>query len=426
MKKVFALVDCNNFYASCERVFDPKLENRPVVVLSNNDGCIIARSNEAKDLGIPMGAPLFKNQDFLKQHNVAIFSANFALYGDLSARVMESLEDFTPHVDIYSVDEAFIDLSGFGNNLLAQGARLRDTVKRWTGIPLSVGIAETKTLAKLANRLAKKTPSAHNVFDLLDPDRRRIVLAETDIDKLWGIGRNITRSLNELGIYSALDLHDAPIDVIRKRFGATVMRTVYELRGRACIELEEQPPDKKTIIFTRSFGHMVTSHDELKEAVTTFATRAAAKLRRHGLLTGCLWVSAQTNHYNTFDEQCRDALAMPFARPTDHTGALIKAALAGLARLYRPGYRYKRAGVMLFDLIAAEKYAPTLFDNTDHTRGDDLMAALDSINGKLGNIPGRDIVQFGGAGIHNNWRMNQTRLSRRYTTRWEDLPIVKA
>ena len=288
MKKVFALVDCNNFYASCERVFDPKLENRPVVVLSNNDGCIIARSNEAKDLGIPMGAPLFKNQDFLKQHNVAIFSANFALYGDLSARVMESLEDFTPHVDIYSVDEAFIDLSGFGNNLLAQGARLRDTIKRWTGIPLSVDIAETKTLAKLANRLAKKTPSAHNVFDLLDPDRRRIVLAETDIGKLWGIGRNITRSLNELGIYSALDLHDAPIDVIRKRFGATVMRTVYELRWRACIELEEQPPDKKTIIFTRSFGHMVTSHDELKEAVTTFATRAAAKLRRHGLLTGCL------------------------------------------------------------------------------------------------------------------------------------------
>ncbi|MGA0393236.1 MAG: Y-family DNA polymerase, partial [Rhodospirillales bacterium] len=361
MKKIFALVDCNNFYASCERVFEPKLENRPVVVLSNNDGCIIARSNEAKALGIPMGAPLFKNEDFLKQHNVAIFSANFALYGDLSGRVMDSLEDFTPHVDVYSVDEAFIDLSGIPGDLIAHGTVLKDTVRRWTGIPLSVGIAPTKTLAKLANRLAKKTPDANNVFSLLNQKRRRDILAATDVSKLWGIGRNITPKLNELGIFTALDLHNAPIDIIRKRFGATIMRTVYELRGEPCIELEEQPPDKKTIIFTRSFGHMVTSHDELKEAVSTYATRAAAKLRRHGLLTGCLWVSAQTNHYNTFDEQCRDAISMPFTQPTDHTGALVKAALAGLARLYRPGYRYKRAGVMLFDLIVKERYAPRLF-----------------------------------------------------------------
>jgi DNA polymerase V len=426
MKKIFALADCNNFYASCERVFAPQLENRPVVVLSNNDGCIIARSSEAKELGIPMGAPLFKNKDFLKQHNVAIFSANFALYGDLSARVMESLESFTPHVDVYSVDEAFIDLTGIkrgiASNLTAYGATIRDTVKRWTGVPISIGIAETKTLAKLANQRAKNVPEADGVFDLLDAGHRRGVLAATDINKLWGVGRNITPKLNELGIYSALDLHNAPIDIIRKRFGATIMRTVYELRGHPCIELEDQPPDKKTIIFTRSFGHMVSSHDELKEAVATFATRAAAKLRRHGLLTGCLWVSAQTNHYNTFDEQCRDVLAMPLTQPTDHTGALIKAAHAGLARLYRPGYRYKRAGVMLFDLTAKERYTPTLFDKADTKRGDSLMATLDRINGKLG----RDVVQFGGAGIHNNWRMNQTRLSRRYTTRWEDLPIVKA
>jgi DNA polymerase V len=425
MKKNFALVDCNNFYASCERVFEPKLENRPVVVLSNNDGCIIARSNEAKALGIPMGAPLFKNEDFLKQHNVAIFSANFALYGDLSGRVMDSLEDFTPHVDVYSVDEAFIDLSGIPGDLIAHGTVLKDTVRRWTGIPLSVGIAPTKTLAKLANRLAKKTPDANNVFSLLDQKRRRDILAATDVSKLWGIGRNITPKLNELGIFTALDLHNAPIDIIRKRFGATIMRTVYELRGEPCIELEEQPPDKKTIIFTRSFGHMVTSHDELKEAVSTFATRAAAKLRRHGLLTGCLWVSAQTNHYNTFDEQCRDAISMPFTQPTDHTGALVKAALAGLARLYRPGYRYKRAGVMLFDLIVKERYAPSLFDAPGTERNDQLMKALDTINHTLA-APGCDAVQFGGAGIHANWRMNQTRLSRRYTTRWADLPVVKA
>jgi len=438
MKKIFGLVDCNNFYSSCERVFAPHLESRPVVVLSNNDGCIIARSSEAKDLGIPMGAPLFKYKDFLKQHNVAIFSANFALYGDLSQRVMESLESFNPQVDVYSVDEAFIDLSGldggFRTGLLDHGARLRDTVQRWTGIPVSIGIAETKTLAKLANRLAKKTPPAanmgnagNNVFDLLDPQHRQTVLAATDIKDLWGIGRNITPKLNELGIFSALDLYNAPIDIIRKRFGATIMRTVYELRGQPCIELEDQPPDKKTIIFTRSFGHRVSRHDELKEAVASYASRAAAKLRRHGLLTGCLWVSAQTNHYNTFDEQCRDALAMPLPQPTDHTGTLIKAALAGLARLYRPGYRYKRAGVMLFDLVAKKNYAPTLFDQTDTKHGDDLMAALDTINQKLGrNARGHDVVQFGGGGIHTNWRMNQTRLSRRYTTRWADLPIVKA
>lgn len=424
-QKIFALVDCNNFYASCERVFAPELENRPVVVLSNNDGCIIARSNEAKALGIPMGAPLFKNEAFLKDHNVAIFSANFALYGDLSGRVMDSLEDFTPNVDIYSVDEAFIDLTGVSRDLITYSATMRDTIKRWTGIPISIGMAPTKTLAKLANRLAKKTPSFNGVFDLLDPTQCREVLGKTDVSKLWGIGRNITPKLNELGIFTALDLHNAPIDVIRKRFGATIMRTVYELRGEPCIELEEQPPDKKTIVFTRSFGHMVASHDELKEAVTSFATRAAAKLRRHGLLTGCLWVSAQTNHYNTFEEQCKDALEIPFTQPTDHTGSLIKAALTGLARLYRPGYRYKRAGVMLFDLIAKENYAPTFFDAPDNGRGDCLMGALDAINRKLAP-PGRDAVQFGGAGIHNNWRMNQTRLSRRYTTRWEDLPVVKA
>ncbi len=422
MKKIFALVDCNNFYASCERVFAPQLEKKPVVVLSNNDGCIIARSNEAKKLGIPMGAPLFKNADFLKLHNVAIFSANFALYGDLSHRVMDSLAAFTPQVEIYSVDEAFIDLTGLGDDLVAYGHAIRKSVHRWTGIPISVGIAETKTLAKLANELAKKHPDADGVLDLLDTERRRKILATIDIGDLWGIGRNLNRALNDLGITTALNLHDAPIPMIRKRFGATVMRTVYELRGIPCIELESQPPPKQTIVFTRSFGHKVTTHDELKEAVSTFATRAAAKLRRHNLLTGCLWVSAQTNHFNTFEAQCRDALAIPFERPTNHTGSLIKAALGGLKRLYRPGYRYKRAGVMLFDLIPEEQYTPSLFDGVDDGRSGCLMNALDTLNRKLG----RDAVQFGGVGVHQNWRMNQNRLSRRYTTRWADLPVVRA
>ncbi|MEX2450313.1 MAG: Y-family DNA polymerase [Rhodospirillales bacterium] len=422
MQKVFALVDCNNFYASCERVFAPSLENRPVVVLSNNDGCIIARSNEAKTLGIPMGAPLFKNEALLKRHGVEVFSANFALYGDLSQRVMTSLETFSPQVEVYSIDEAFLDLTGLPHDLRMHGQAMRRIVKRWTGIPISVGIAATKTLAKLANDLSKKRPETGDVLDLTRNEDRLAVLATVSVGDLWGIGRNLAPKLNDLGIRSALDLHDAPIDVIRKRFGAAVMRTVYELRGHACIEIEHHPADRKTVIFSRSFARPVTHLDELKEAVAAFAARAAAKLRRHRLLCGGLRVSARTNRFNGFDKQCKDAAAMALPAPTNHTGALTRAALDGLETIFRTGHRYKKAGIVLWDLTPETCHVPALFEKTDNGRGASLMTALDAINRKLG----REAVQFGGPGVHANWRMNQKLLSPRYTTRWEDLPVVRA
>ncbi|MEQ8196163.1 MAG: Y-family DNA polymerase, partial [Rhodospirillales bacterium] len=347
---------------------------------------------------------------------------NFALYGDLSQRVMTSLEKFSPHVDVYSIDEAFLDLTGLSDDRIAHGQMMRRAVKRWTGIPISVGIAATKTLAKLANDLAKKQPETGGVLDLTRTEDRLAVLAATEAGELWGIGRNLAPKLNDLGIRTARDLHDAPIDVIRKRFGAGVMRTVYELRGHACIETKHHPADRKTVIFSRSFARPVTQLGELKEAVGAFAARAAAKLRHHRMLCGGLRVSARTGRFDGSDPQCKDAAAMTLPAPTNHTGAIARAALDGLEAIFRTGHRYKKAGIVLWDLTPEACHVPALFDKADDGRGTALMTALDAINRKLG----REAVQFGGPGVHTNWRMNQNRLSPRYTTRWNELPVAKA
>ncbi|MCH7635014.1 MAG: Y-family DNA polymerase, partial [Proteobacteria bacterium] len=279
MPRIFGLADCNNFYVSCERVFDPTLRRRPVVVLSNNDGCIIARSEEAKALGIPMGAAFFEVRPLIRRHRVEVFSSNYALYGDMSQRVMESFAAFTPEVEVYSIDEAFLGLGGFsGRDIAAYCREIRAKIGQWVGLPISIGTAETKTLAKLAARLAKKSPGG--VFDLSSSPLRRRLLAATEVGDVWGVGSRLARMLKAGGVHSALDLHDAPDAWIRKRMAVTGLRTAMELRGVSCIDLERQPPPKQTTVVSRTFARPVERLDELGDAVSTFAARAAEKLRR--------------------------------------------------------------------------------------------------------------------------------------------------
>ena len=285
MPPLFALADCNNFYASCERVFNPKLAGRPAIVLSNNDGCVVARSNEAKALGIAMGVPAFQIRHLIRKHDVQVFSSNYALYGDLSQRVMETLQQFSPEVEVYSIDEAFLNLSGFTNiNLTDYGRRIRATVKQWTGIPVSVGIAETKTLAKIANHVAKRTEGTDGVFDFTAWPDRDSVLARVLVEEVWGIGPNYARLLTQHGITTALGLRDADDHWIQKQMGVVGLRTVHELRGISCLPLEQCPPPKQGITCSRSFGRPVTTLAEMREAVAAYTARAAEKLR--GLVRG--------------------------------------------------------------------------------------------------------------------------------------------
>lgn len=414
--RLFALVDCNNFYVSCERVFDPALEGRPVVALSNNDGCVIARSEEAKALGIPMGAPLFRVRPLIREHGVRVYSSNYALYGDMSGRVMASLAEFAPDVEVYSIDEAFLDIAGAGRRGAARyGREIRAKIHRWTGIPVSIGIAETKTLAKLAAGIAKGSPDGVFAFP------QAVALARTEVGDVWGIGRRHAAMLKASGILTALDLRSAALGWARKRMGLGGARTVLELGGTACLDLETQPAEKKTTTVSRSFAHPVEELDALRDAVSVFAARAAAKLRRGRLLAGGVTVFIHTNRFAESGPQYHDAATRPLASPTSHTGDITGAALSALERIFRPGLRYKKAGVLLFELIAEEKAPLTLFGaGGDSGRGGRLMKAFDEINRKFG----RGLIRYGSA--RPGWRMNQACRSPHYTTRWEDLPRVAA
>ena len=414
--RLFALVDCNNFYVSCERVFDPALEGRPVVALSNNDGCVIARSEEAKALGIPMGAPLFRVRPLIREHGVLVYSSNYALYGDMSGRVMAGLSEFAPDVEVYSIDEAFLDLAGApGGDAARYGREIRAKIRRWTGIPVSIGIARTKTLAKLAAGIAKKSPNGVFAFP------RAGDLALTEVGDVWGIGRRHAAMLKAGGILTALDLRHAAPAWARKRMGLGGARTVLELGGTACLDLETQPPQKKTTTVSRSFAHPVEDLDALRDAVSVFSGRAAAKLRRARLLAGAVTVFIHTNRFSGKDRQYHNAATRVLASPTSHTGDITGAALSALEQIFRPGLRYKKAGVLLFDLIAEERAPLTLFGaGANDGPGRRLMGAFDEINRKFG----QGLIRYGSA--RPGWRMNQAHRSPRYTTRWEDLPRVIA
>lgn len=419
---VYALADCNNFYASCERVFDPSLRGRPVVVLSNNDGCIVARSNEAKALGIPMGVPYHEWEPFIRRHGVRVRSSNYALYADMSRRVMRVLARGVPMLEAYSIDEAFLGLSGFARQRLSPLAReLRARVLQWTGIPVSVGVGPSKTLAKVCNKLAKRDPERGGVMNWLeaaDPDG---LLATLRAEDVWGVGGRLAPALEAMGIRTALDLARADPNRMRQCFNVCVMRTVLELRGSACYPLGESPPDRQTIVCSRTFGSAVTEHRSLREAVAAYTATAAEKLRAQHCLAGGLRVFIMTNPFTPSGDHYANTALRRFPLPTANTPALIGAALGGLAEILRPGLAYKRAGVMLAD-IAPDRPAQTdLFLGHDPRAGL-LMDAMDRVNGEWG----RDTLFFAATGIAREWGMRQRRLSPRHTTRWDELPVARA
>ena len=422
MPPIFALVDCNNFYASCERVFNPKLNGRPIVVLSNNDGCVVARSNEAKALGIGMGVPEFQIRPLLRAHRVHVFSSNYTLYGDMSQRVMETLEQFSPDVEVYSIDEAFLSLVGFERrNLVEHGRLIRRTVQQWTGIPVSVGIAETKTLAKIANRIAKRTPDTGGVFDLLACPDREALLGRVAVEDVWGIGPNHARLLKQQGITTARQLAGADDQWIRKRMGVVGLRLVMELRGVSCLDLEQCPAPKQSLTCSRAFGKLINTFAEMEEAVSVYTSRVAEKLRRGGLATTVLTVCLTTNAFKE-GPQYSNALTLNLPVVTDSTSELIRCALHGIRTIYRDGYLYKKAGVILTGLVPANQTQADLFDDRDRGRSKRLMSALDSINDRWG----AGTLHYASSGITKAWKTQFHRRSPAYTTDWDELPVVTA
>jgi DNA polymerase V len=413
MAQYIGLCDCNNFYVSCERVFNPKLEGQPVIVLSNNDGCAVARSNEAKALGIKMGAPIFQIQELIDQHQVQVFSSNYALYGDLSNRVMQTLHNFTPDIEVYSIDEAFL---GFSEEVSeAAIATIRTTVKRWTGIPVSVGLASTKTLAKIANQQAKQRDG---VYILEHPES---VLAELPVSEIWGIGRQSTKKLKAHGINTALDLQQAELRWIRRQMGIVGVRTVQELRGIPCLPLELVPQPRKTCCVSRSFGRPVTELQDLREAIATHTARAAYKLRRDDLAASLLTVFIATNRFNQDEPYFRSATTIGLPYPTNNAITLTKTALRALAPLYQAGYRYQKAGIWLSELSPASQMQRDLFINPQNQeKARKLMTVMDSLNQQFGT----GTLRCAAEGMQRSWQTKAQRRSPRYTTQWDELLTV--
>ena len=431
---MFALVDGNNFYVSCERAFRPALKNRPVVVLSNNDGCAIARSNEAKALGIRMGAPWFECRELAEQHGVVALSANFALYGDMSDRMMSIAAGLGPGQEIYSIDESFIDMAGVQGDLTDRARRVRERVLQWTGIPTGIGIAPTKTLAKLANHISKsadRKPGSYpielarvcNLASLPASDLDAVFQA-TAVGDVWGIGRRIAEQLNEGGVVTVLDLIRLDPATVRRRWSVVLERTVRELQGQQCITLEDQPPPKKEIAFTRSFGGAVTELADLVAAVTRFASGAAVKLRAQGSKAGQLQVFAHTSAFRPGPKYSR-SLILPLRRPTDDSVVLVNAAVRGIEAIYRPGFNFAKAGVMLLDLQDGHIEQGELDLEPEPQARGQLMGALDRLNDRYG----RGTVLLGSAGVkgpQRQFEMRQNLLTPQYTTCWADLPVAKA
>ena len=416
---MIALVDCNNFYASCERVFQPKLENQPIVVLSNNDGCVIARSNEAKALGIKMGAPAFKMKEIFENNKVNVFSSNFALYGDLSSRVMQILAQQSPAIEIYSIDEAFLDFTGIMKpNKFS--ISLRSRVKQWTGIPVSIGVAPTKTLAKVANHVAKKHKK-NGVFVLKNKATIQEVLKYVPVDELWGIGRRYAKFLSQRGFQTAYDLANASESWIRTNMTVNGLRMVKELKGIACHVLENQPPRKKNICTSRSFGMDVKELTELKEAVANYATMCAMKLRKEGSLAGSVLVFIKTNPFKNEGHQYNNCQKFILEVPTNDSLELTKKALTVLDTIYRKGYAYKKAGVIVSNIVPDSSRQMSLFSEQDPFKTKNIMQAMDHINQTMG----RNKVRLAIQGFDRKWRLKQEKLSPCYTTRFSDMLNVK-
>lgn len=421
---MFALCDVNSFYASCETVFRPDLKGRPVVVLSNNDGCVIARSPEAKPF-VKMGEPYFKQKDMFRRHGIIAFSSNYELYADMSNRVMTTLEELSPRCEIYSIDEAFCDLTGVRNcrDLTDFGREIRETVLRRTHLTVGVGIAQTKTLAKLANHAAKQWQrQTGGVVDLSNLERQRKLMALLPVDEVWGVGRRISKKLESMGIDTVLKLADTDIRFIRKHFNVVLERTVRELRGEPCLGLEEFAPVKQEIVCSRSFGGRITEYYEMRQAICSYASRAAEKLR--GEHQYCRFISAfvKTSPFALNEPYYGNSATVKLLTPTQDSRDIITAATKCLDAIWRDGHRYQKAGVMLGDFYSQGVAQLNLFDdNAPRQNSEKLMEVLDHLNAK----DGRGTLYFAGQGIQTAWQMKREMLSPRYTTRFSDLPVVR-
>ena len=421
---MFALCDVNSFYASCETVFRPDLKGRPVVVLSNNDGCVIARSPEAKPF-VKMGEPYFKQKDMFRRHGIIAFSSNYELYADMSNRVMTTLEELSPRCEIYSIDEAFCDLTGIRNcrDLTDFGKEIRETVLRRTHLTVGVGIAQTKTLAKLANHAAKQWQrQTGGVVDLSNLERQRKLMALLPVDEVWGVGRRISKKLEAMGIKTVLQLADTDIRFIRKHFNVVLERTVRELRGEPCLGLEEFAPVKQEIVCSRSFGGRITEYHEMRQAICSYASRAAEKLR--GEHQYCRFISAfvKTSPFALNEPYYGNSASVKLLTPTQDSRDIITAATKCLDAIWRDGHRYQKAGVMLGDFYSQGVAQLNLFDdNAPRKNSEKLMEVLDHLNAK----GGRGTLYFAGQGIQTVWQMKREMLSPRYTTRFSDILSVR-
>lgn len=420
--KPIALIDCNNFYCSCERVFNPKLTGKPVIVLSNNDGMPISRSEEAKAIGIDMAKPIFELRDIIKKHNVQVFSSNYTLYADYSRRIMETLRQFSPEVEEYSIDEAFVGLRGFENRDLTEyGREIKATVYQWTGIPVAVGIAPTKTMAKIASKIAKKSVKAKGVLDLTNPKYQEIALKRFDVGDIWKCGPARSTLLKSHGINTAWDLRNARLEWIDKKMGVEGTRMVRELRGEQCIPLELVKQQKKRIGCGRSFGRKVESLLEIKECLASHIADAAVRLRRDHQVAGAINIYLQTNPHSN-GPQYNNGISVEFPMATDETGEMIRWATKAVEKIYKPGYIYKRVQVDMDKLCSNAGIQQNLFIKRDRQKQVQLMGALDKVNQVFG--VGR--LRYLAEGIEKDWKTRFEYRSPRYTTRWDELLVVKA
>jgi DNA polymerase V len=418
-EEVFALVDCNSFYVSCERAFTPKFRGKPVVVLSNNDGCVVSRSNEAKALGIKMGVPLHHIKDLVKEHNVYVYSSNYTLYGDMSARIMRILSEFTPELEIYSIDEAFLDLKGFDHNaLIAYAENIKETIYKYTSIPVSLGIGPTKVLAKLSNKVAKKTPTG--VYSILHESDPVKTLKEFSVEDIWGVGRKSAEKLKAKGILSAFDMINATPSLVREMLTVVGARIQDELKGKSCISLEEAPKKKKQIVSSRSFGDLLTDIEPIKEAVANHATRLSEKLRQEGSVCNSFQVFLHTNAFRNQDVQYHGVATVNLPFGTNETNLLIGYALTAVESIYREKLNFKKCGIIGMEICPHDEAQLNLFADNKAELFRPMIKVMDEINSRFGT----QTLKFGSCGVRKHWEMRADHKSKCYTTRFQDLVVV--
>jgi DNA polymerase V len=420
---MFALVDCNNSYASCERVFNPNLQGKPVAILSNNDGCVISRSDEAKSLNLPMGAPIFKWERFCREHGIHVLSSNYPLYGDMSSRVMNILKQFTPDIEIYSIDESFLEFKNFkiGYDYNTYGAVIKTRIKKWTGIPTSVGIAPTKALSKVANKIARKFPEQTKGVYVIDTEEKRIkALKWTKIKDIWGIGRKLSKRLEAKGCKTAYDFIQLPDAWVKRNFSVIEARLKRDLEGLPTLQLEEYDTVKKAIATTRSFEYTYSDIDNIKERVSTFATRCAEKLRKQGSSCHVIVVSLSSDRYKVGLEQHYASRSINLSCPTNSSLILSSCAVSAVMSIFKQGIKYKRAGVVVTGLVPEDGFQMDLFD-VKNPKHQPLMQSIDTLNAKFkGNK-----VKLASQDLKRTWKMRQERLSPRYTTNINDIIVVR-